>query len=175
MNRLVDFLRREDGPTAVEYAVMLALIIVVCVVAISLVGPNEKKEKDENAKRLDRAEEGLEAARKEIASIREHEQKLQQELDATRAKLSEKRNAEKREGVILSAKDSKLIMTQGEREEEYFVPSDATVMIDREGTTLEKLQPKMRVRVTVKGDDKKFALRVEALDKLKEFDAPEKP
>ena len=27
--KLVDFLRKEDGPTAVEYAVMLALIIVV--------------------------------------------------------------------------------------------------------------------------------------------------
>jgi pilus assembly protein Flp/PilA len=36
----VDFLRREDGPTAVEYAVMLALIIVVCIAAISLLGSN---------------------------------------------------------------------------------------------------------------------------------------
>jgi pilus assembly protein Flp/PilA len=27
---LVRFINREDGPTAVEYAVMLALIIVVC-------------------------------------------------------------------------------------------------------------------------------------------------
>jgi pilus assembly protein Flp/PilA len=34
------FLQREDGPTAVEYAVMLALIIVVCIAAISLVGSN---------------------------------------------------------------------------------------------------------------------------------------
>jgi pilus assembly protein Flp/PilA len=38
--RLVDFLRREDGPTAVEYAVMLALIIVVCLVAITALGTN---------------------------------------------------------------------------------------------------------------------------------------
>jgi pilus assembly protein Flp/PilA len=30
----------EDGPTAVEYAVMLALIIVVCLVAITAVGSN---------------------------------------------------------------------------------------------------------------------------------------
>jgi pilus assembly protein Flp/PilA len=36
----VDFLKREDGPTAVEYAVMLALIIVVCLAAISTVGSN---------------------------------------------------------------------------------------------------------------------------------------
>jgi pilus assembly protein Flp/PilA len=32
------FLASEDGPTAVEYAVMLALIIVVCLVAITAVG-----------------------------------------------------------------------------------------------------------------------------------------
>jgi pilus assembly protein Flp/PilA len=34
------FLLSEDGPTAVEYAVMLALIVVVCLVAISAVGTN---------------------------------------------------------------------------------------------------------------------------------------
>jgi pilus assembly protein Flp/PilA len=35
---IVDFLREEEGPTAVEYAVMLALIIVVCVAAIAIIG-----------------------------------------------------------------------------------------------------------------------------------------
>jgi pilus assembly protein Flp/PilA len=34
------FLKNEDGPTAVEYAVMLALIIVVCIAAISALGSN---------------------------------------------------------------------------------------------------------------------------------------
>ena len=34
------FLRDEDGPTAVEYAVMLALIIVVCITAITALGTN---------------------------------------------------------------------------------------------------------------------------------------
>ena len=38
--RFVDFLKKEDGPTAVEYAVMLALIIVVCLVAIQILGKN---------------------------------------------------------------------------------------------------------------------------------------
>jgi pilus assembly protein Flp/PilA len=38
--RVVNFLKREDGPTAVEYAVMLALIIVVCLVAITALGTN---------------------------------------------------------------------------------------------------------------------------------------
>ena len=37
---VVNFLKREDGPTAVEYAVMLALIIVVCIIAITAVGSN---------------------------------------------------------------------------------------------------------------------------------------
>ena len=37
---LVSFLKNEDGPTAVEYAVMLALIIVVCIAAISTLGSN---------------------------------------------------------------------------------------------------------------------------------------
>jgi pilus assembly protein Flp/PilA len=39
-NFVVDFLKREDGPTAVEYAVMLALIIVVCIGAITTLGKN---------------------------------------------------------------------------------------------------------------------------------------
>ncbi len=37
---LVNFVKSEDGPTAVEYAVMLALIIVVCIAAISALGSN---------------------------------------------------------------------------------------------------------------------------------------
>jgi pilus assembly protein Flp/PilA len=36
----VTFLKGEDGPTAVEYAVMLALIIVVCVTSIAILGTN---------------------------------------------------------------------------------------------------------------------------------------
>jgi pilus assembly protein Flp/PilA len=32
------FLVSEDGPTAVEYAVMLALIVIVCLTAIQAVG-----------------------------------------------------------------------------------------------------------------------------------------
>jgi pilus assembly protein Flp/PilA len=40
---MVEFLKREDGPTAVEYAVMLALIIVVCIAAITALGTNANK------------------------------------------------------------------------------------------------------------------------------------
>jgi pilus assembly protein Flp/PilA len=35
---VAEFVTREDGPTAVEYAVMLALIIVVCITAITTIG-----------------------------------------------------------------------------------------------------------------------------------------
>lgn len=34
------FLVSEDGPTAVEYAVMLALIVIVCLAAINSIGQN---------------------------------------------------------------------------------------------------------------------------------------
>jgi pilus assembly protein Flp/PilA len=36
----LNFFRDESGPTAVEYAVMLALIIAVCVAAVSVLGLN---------------------------------------------------------------------------------------------------------------------------------------
>jgi pilus assembly protein Flp/PilA len=35
-----NFLKNDDGPTAVEYAVMLALIIVVCIAAVRVLGTN---------------------------------------------------------------------------------------------------------------------------------------
>lgn len=38
LSRLAELYGSEDGPTAVEYAVMLALIITVCVTAIAAVG-----------------------------------------------------------------------------------------------------------------------------------------
>lgn len=37
-NRMRQFLVNEDGPTATEYAVMLALIIVACIAAITALG-----------------------------------------------------------------------------------------------------------------------------------------
>ena len=43
MQRLLRLLKSEDGPTAVEYAVMLALIIVVCITAITAIGTNANK------------------------------------------------------------------------------------------------------------------------------------
>jgi pilus assembly protein Flp/PilA len=33
-----EFVQEDDGPTSVEYAMMLALIIVVCISAVSIIG-----------------------------------------------------------------------------------------------------------------------------------------
>jgi pilus assembly protein Flp/PilA len=38
MKNILRFLREDDGPTAVEYAVMLALIILVCFIAVQSLG-----------------------------------------------------------------------------------------------------------------------------------------
>jgi pilus assembly protein Flp/PilA len=38
--RLVKFLREEEGPTAVEYGIMMALIIIVCIASITVIGTN---------------------------------------------------------------------------------------------------------------------------------------
>lgn len=40
MTSVKKFLKSEDGPTAVEYAVMLALIVIVCLTAIRAIGTN---------------------------------------------------------------------------------------------------------------------------------------
>ena len=37
-SKIKRFLKSEDGPTAVEYAVMLSLIIVVCITAVTSLG-----------------------------------------------------------------------------------------------------------------------------------------
>lgn len=43
LDPIATFLHDEDGPTAVEYAVMLALIIVVCVTAVTTLGANARE------------------------------------------------------------------------------------------------------------------------------------
>jgi pilus assembly protein Flp/PilA len=42
LSRIRRLLREEDGPTAVEYAFMLALIVIVCLTAIKSIGSNAK-------------------------------------------------------------------------------------------------------------------------------------
>ena len=40
VTKVQNFLKAEDGPTAVEYAIMLALIVIVCLTAIQSIGTN---------------------------------------------------------------------------------------------------------------------------------------
>lgn len=42
VNKVRRFMVSEDGPTAVEYAVMLALIVVVCLATITALGTNSR-------------------------------------------------------------------------------------------------------------------------------------
>jgi pilus assembly protein Flp/PilA len=42
--KLQRFLVSEDGPTAVEYAVMVALIIIVCLAAVQALGTHVRTE-----------------------------------------------------------------------------------------------------------------------------------
>jgi pilus assembly protein Flp/PilA len=49
---VVRFLKSEDGPTAVEYAVMLALIVIVCLTAIQAIGTNANVTFNEVASKL---------------------------------------------------------------------------------------------------------------------------
>lgn len=46
LRRMRHFLSDESGPTAVEYAVMLALIIVVCVSAVQAIANNTRSSFD---------------------------------------------------------------------------------------------------------------------------------
>lgn len=49
------FLVSEDGPTAVEYAVMLALIVIVCLTAINAIGSNANNAFDRMATEINTA------------------------------------------------------------------------------------------------------------------------
>ena len=51
-NSVRRFLVSEDGPTAVEYAVMLALIVIVCLTAIQAIGTNANTKFQESADAL---------------------------------------------------------------------------------------------------------------------------
>ena len=55
MKKVLDFVFSEDGPTSVEYAVMMALIIIVCIGAITLVGGETANFWDNNRQELENA------------------------------------------------------------------------------------------------------------------------
>lgn len=56
--KVKNFLKSEDGPTAVEYAVMLALIVIVCLTAIQAIGQNASNAFNDIASDLESARSG---------------------------------------------------------------------------------------------------------------------
>ena len=52
MKMVLRFLTNEDGPTAVEYAIMLALIVLVCLAAITTVGQSANAIFDDGNSRM---------------------------------------------------------------------------------------------------------------------------
>ena len=52
LNLVKKFLREEDGPTAVEYAIMLALIVAVCIASVNLMAHATADSFDTSAKNL---------------------------------------------------------------------------------------------------------------------------
>ena len=58
VSKVQRFLKSEDGPTAVEYAIMLALIVIVCLTAIQAIGTNAAASFQDIADDLDAARNG---------------------------------------------------------------------------------------------------------------------
>ncbi len=56
--KVTRFMKSEDGPTAVEYAIMLALIVIVCLTAIQAIGTNAKSAFNDIADDLNSARSG---------------------------------------------------------------------------------------------------------------------
>ncbi len=50
--RMMQLLKRDDGPTAVEYAFMAFLVIVVCMVAVVALGRNTNVLHSNNANQI---------------------------------------------------------------------------------------------------------------------------
>ncbi len=58
MKTIWRFIRDEDGPTTVEYAIMLTLILVGCLTAISVIGSETASLFQDSAEQLDQSVNG---------------------------------------------------------------------------------------------------------------------
>lgn len=52
LKHIIEFLYRDDGPTAVEYAVLLALIVIVCMGSVLAMSNNTAASFDNSASEL---------------------------------------------------------------------------------------------------------------------------
>jgi pilus assembly protein Flp/PilA len=55
LEKISRFLKADDGPTAVEYAVMLMLILLVCLSAITLIGDHASTSFESSSDSIDAA------------------------------------------------------------------------------------------------------------------------
>jgi pilus assembly protein Flp/PilA len=55
MHKIFHFLRRDDGPTAVEYAVMIAAVIAICFLGVMSMGTITGESFDDSATRIENA------------------------------------------------------------------------------------------------------------------------
>lgn len=78
------------------------------------------------------------------------------------------------EGIIVKVEDNKLTMKgkDGTGEHSHTLNKDVRFSLDNKAAKMEDLKPGQRVRVTTKKGDKNTILRIEALDKEKDFPKP---
>ena len=73
------------------------------------------------------------------------------------------------EGKVVSVTGNKLIMSADGKEHTHMVAENAKITCDGKNCKLADLKPGLRIRVSTPKDDKEKAVRVEALDKEKDF------
>lgn len=56
--KVTDFLKEEDGPTTVEYAIMLTMIVLVCISTIGSIGHEANETFDDVARSLKKGSHG---------------------------------------------------------------------------------------------------------------------
>ena len=55
VSKIRKFLRDESGPTTVEYAILIALILLLCLASIQILGSNTQLSFDDTATKIDNA------------------------------------------------------------------------------------------------------------------------
>ena len=91
------------------------------------------------------------------------------------ALADDKDQGDTHEGKLVSVTGNKLVMTDKDgKEHTHTLAADAKFWCDGRACRAEDLKPGMRIRVTTPKNDLKTALKVEALDKNKDFGGTEK-
>ncbi len=86
-----------------------------------------------------------------------------------------KKDENTHEGTVVRVSDNKLVMklTGEEDEHTHVLADDGRVTLDGRKCKLEDLKPGQKIRITTKKDDKSIAIKIEALDKNKDFGTKE--